>query len=36
MQIMASEVGINFGAVQLILNDILGMSNVSARWVQQM
>ena len=30
------EVGIRFGAVKSILSDILGMSKVSARWVQQM
>ena len=30
---IASEVGISFGAVQSILNDILGMSKVSAKWV---
>ena len=28
---IASEVGISFGAVQSILNDILSMSTVSAR-----
>ena len=28
--------GINFGAVQSILTDILGMSKVSARWVPRM
>ena len=33
---MASEVGIIFGAVQSILTDFLGMTKVSARWVQQM
>ena len=33
---IASEVGISFGAVQTILTDILGMSKVSARWVQGM
>ena len=33
---IASEVGISFGAVQSILTDILGMSEVSARWVQRM
>ena len=32
---IASEVGIRFGAVQLILTDILGMSKVSARWLLQ-
>ena len=32
----ASELGISFGAVQLILSDILGMSKVSARWVPRM
>ena len=32
----ASEVGISFGAVQIILTDMLGMSNVSARWVPRM
>ena len=31
-----SEVGISFGAVQLILTNILGMSKVSARWVPRM
>ena len=30
---IASKVGIRFGAVQLILTDILSMSKVSARWV---
>ena len=33
LQIMASEVGISFRAVQSILTNILGMSKVSARWV---
>ena len=33
---IASEMGISFGAVQSILNDILGMSKVSAKWVLQM
>ena len=33
---IAIEVGISFGAVQTILTDILGMSNVSARWVPRM
>ena len=33
---IASEVGISFGAVQTILTDILGMSNVSATWVPRM
>ena len=32
---IASEVGIRFGAVQSRLTNILGMSNVSARWVPQ-
>ena len=32
----ASEVGISFGAVQLILTNILGMSKVSVRWVPRM
>ena len=32
----ASEAGITFGAVQLILTNILGMSKVSARWVPRM
>ena len=36
MRSIASEVGISFGAVQTILTDILGMSNVSARWVPRM
>ena len=36
LQDIASEVGISFGAVQSILNDILGMSKVSARWVPRM
>ena len=30
---IASEVGISFGVVQLILTDILGMPNVLTRWV---
>ena len=30
---VASEVGISFGAAQLILTDILGMSKVLTRWV---
>ena len=34
--IIASEVGISFGAVQSILTDILGVSKVSARWVPWM
>ena len=33
---IASEVGINFGAVKSILTNILGMSKVSARWVPWM
>ena len=33
---IASEVGISFGAVQLILTDILDMPNVSPRWVPRM
>ena len=33
---IACEVGISFGAVQLILTDILCMSKVSARWVTRM
>ena len=33
---IASEVGISFGAVELILTDIFGMSKVSARWVTGM
>ena len=33
---IASELSISFGAVQSILTDILGMPNVSARWVPQM
>ena len=33
---IASEVGITFGAVQSVLINILGMSKVLARWVQQM
>ena len=33
---IASDVGISFGAVKLILTDILGMSKVSARWVLQL
>ena len=36
LQSIASELGISFGAVQSILTDILGMSNVSARWVPRM
>ena len=36
LRIIASEVGINFGTVQIILTDILGMSKVSARWVPRM
>ena len=31
---IASEVGISFGAVQS--TDIVGMSNVSARWLRRM
>ena len=31
-----SEVGISFGAVQLILTDSLAMSMVSAKWVPRM
>ena len=30
---LASKVGISSGTVQSILNNILGMSNVSARWM---
>ena len=33
---MRDEIGISFGAVQSILSDILGMSNVSTKWVPQM
>ena len=33
---IASEVGMGFGAVQLIVTDILGMSKVSSRWVPRM
>ena len=33
---IACEVGISFGAVQSILTDILGMSEVLARWVPRM
>ena len=33
---IASEVGISFGAVQLILTNILGMLKLSAGWVRQM
>ena len=33
---IASEVGISFGAVQSILTNILGMSEVSSRWVPRM
>ena len=33
---IVSAVGIRFGAVQLILTAILGMSKVSARWVMRM
>ena len=33
---IASEVGIDFWGVQLILTDILGMSQVLARWVLRM
>ena len=36
LQRIASEVGISFGAVQLILTDILGMPKVSATWVPRM
>ena len=36
MRSIASEVGISFGALQLILIDILGMSKVSVRWVPRM
>ena len=36
MRSIASEVHINFRAVQSILTDILGMSKVSARWVPRM
>ena len=36
LQSIVSEVGISFGAVQTIPTDILGMSNVSARWVPRM
>ena len=30
---IARQIGMSFGAVQSILNNILGMSKVSARWV---
>ena len=33
---IASEVGIYFGAMEAILTNIMGMSKVSARWVQGM
>ena len=33
---IASEVCIRFGAVHSIRADILGMSKVSAKWVQRM
>ena len=33
---LRSKRGIGFGAVKLILTQILGMSKVSARWVQRM
>ena len=33
---IASELGLSFGAVHSILTDILGMSEVSARWVPRM
>ena len=33
---IASEVGISIGAVQSILTNILGMSEVSSRWVPRM
>ena len=36
LQSIASEEGISFWAVQLILIDILGKSKVSARWVPRM
>ena len=36
MQSIASEVGISFWTAHLILTDILGVTKVSARWVQQM
>ena len=33
---IAGQIGISLGAVQSILNNILGMSKVSARWVPRM
>ena len=36
LQSIASFVGISCGAVQSILNEILGMSKVSTRWVPRM
>ena len=36
LRCIASEVGISFGAVQIILTDILGIVKVSARWVPRM
>ena len=33
LRCIASEVGIRFGEVQIILTDILAMSKVSERWV---
>ena len=33
---IASEVGISFGTLQTIITDVLGTSNVSARWVLRM
>ena len=36
LQSIASEVCINYGAVQSILTDILGISKVSTRWVPRM
>ena len=32
----AGQIGINFGAIQSILTDILGLSKISARWVHIM
>ena len=36
LRIIASEVGVSFGAIQSIFTNILGMSKVSARWLSQM
>ena len=36
LQSIANEAGISFGAVQIILTDILRMSKVSAGWVPRM